>query len=145
MNSRFAEAAAVVVAAGMMVLGGTVSATAQSVLYDCTFEQSRSRGGGWVPERLYLLYDTNSGAVEVIDPIIKHFVGSPVQGKRGKETAQRIGFEWTFRAKDPRNQSPPMFYRLTYYKDGRPSQMSVQPGGYDNSWSGSGVCKIGKP
>ena len=134
------------VALHLAVIGlASVAAQAESVLYDCSFEQMGSRGGGWIPERLYVLHDRDAGSVEVVDPVIKHFVGAPIKGEVSRETAQRIGFFWTLKVKDPANQQYPMFYRFTYYKDGRPAQMSAQPGGYDNSWSGSGTCKRGKP
>jgi len=134
--------AAALVAAGLCILAVPVAAA--GTLYDCAFEQMRSRGGGWIPERLVLVHDPATGKVEVLDPIIKYYVGTAIEGAVSSETGQRIGFAWTLRTKDSANQTYPMFYRFTFYKDGRPAQMRAQPGGYDNSWSGSGTCKLGK-
>jgi hypothetical protein len=118
-----------------------LTAIAAPVVYDCTFDEKKTRGG-WIPPEVYVVYDAETGLVEVFDAYIKHFVGAPVKGKVTAETAQRIGFKWIVPTKDARSQHTEMQYRLTYYKDGRPAQMSALPGGYDNSFSGVGACKI---
>lgn len=120
-------------------------AGAAELLYDCAFEQIRSRGGGWVGEQVLLVHNPEEGTVEVIDSVIQHFVGSPIQGKEGKETARRIQFNWNIQAKGLRNQSPVMNYTLTVFKDTKAAQITVEPAGYDNIWTGSGTCKTGRP
>lgn len=122
-----------------------VFAAKGDVLYKCDFVQMTSRGGGWIPSQLYLVYNPGTGNAEVIDSVIKHFVGKPIPVRLTQETKARIGFAWTLTIKDSSNQQAPMEYRFTYFKNGQPAQMTAQPGGYDNSWSGSGKCALGTP
>ena len=117
------------------------AAPAAEVLFECTFKKRGSRDGGWIPEELVLTHDAATGAVKVFDTVIDYFVGSPIKAEIKTETQQRISFGWIVTTKDPAKQQIPMAYTLNYFKDGRPATMSAIPGGYDNNFSGSGVCK----
>jgi uncharacterized protein (DUF58 family) len=124
---------AVVLAAG--------AAAADVARLECRFPQERARGGGWVPEILVIEDDASKASATVFDPLIRHFVGTPIDGARGEKTRARITYSWKFTAQN-KGQAPVMLYRLTYFTDGRPATLTVQPGGYDNKWSGEGACKL---
>jgi hypothetical protein len=114
------------------------------VLLDCTFDSGSARGGNWIPERVFIFRVKDSEDTLVYDPIIKELINQPIRARKGDETKVRVTYSWEVVAKDKRNQSSRLFYRLTYYRDGKPASMTMQPGGYDNSFSGSGTCKAGK-
>lgn len=126
-----------------LVLAGLLAAPAAAAVttYECTFPQERARGGGWIPEVVAIADDPAKGTVSVYDPIIRHFAGAPIPAERSEETRARIGFRWQLSTRN-KGQAAVMLYRLTYFKDGRPAKMLVQPGGYDNQWSGEGTCRI---
>lgn len=125
--------------AGVVLLAGAAAAKVERL--ECSFPQERARGGGWVPEILVIEDDRERANVTVFDPVIRHFVGTPLEATRGEETRARITYSWKFTAQN-KGQAPVMRYRLTYFKDGRPAALDVQPGGYDNKWAGEGSCKL---
>lgn len=128
-----------VVLAAVMALPADAAVTA----YECTFAYERARGGGWVPSVVVIEDDPARSTATVFDPVIRHFVGTPIPARRGQETRARITFSWTYTARN-RGQAPVMLYRLTYYKDGRPAAIQAKPGGYDNEWTGSGTCRVAR-
>ena len=69
----------------LAVLETTQTAMAKVTQYDCKFEQSRARGGGWIPEILIVTDDDKSGEIIAYDPIIKHFVGKPIPARRSAQ------------------------------------------------------------
>ncbi|MGL6208961.1 MAG: hypothetical protein ACRC14_03925 [Paracoccaceae bacterium] len=138
---RFSALLLLVVVSGSLI---APQASRAATLYDCTFEKMRSRGGGWVPDQLFVLHDAETGEVEVLDPIINHFVGNPIAGKVMAETKVRIRFGWSVAITDNLNQSTDMDYSFTYFKDGRKAQIAGKPGDYENNFSASGTCKLGK-
>jgi hypothetical protein len=127
-----------VVLLGLVMVSGAAAAKVSRL--ECSFPQESARGGGWVPEILVVEDDTSKPAASVFDPVIRHFVGTPIDAVRGEETRARITYSWKFTAQN-KGQAPVMRYRLTYFKDGRPATVEAQPGGYDNKWSGEGTCK----
>ncbi len=143
MDVRVGELNSLAVSLCVGLVAASGQAGAAPLLYDCAFEQIGSRGGGWIGEKVLLVHNPDDGSVEVFDPLIRHFVGSPIQGQEGKETGRRIQFNWKIHAKGLGNQSPVMNYTLTVFKDTKAAQISVEPAGYDNIWTGSGSCKTG--
>ncbi len=131
-------------AVAVSVLAGPVMAAKGDVVYECDFPAKDRRGGGWVSPKVFVVYNAAAGTAQVLDGVIQHFVGKPIAGEMTDETSRRISFVWNVKAKDPQNQPAPMRYTLTYYKDGQPAKMLVEPGGYDNRFSGSGTCKLGQ-
>ncbi len=123
----------------MVVMTG--AAAAKTSRLECSFPQKSARGGGWVPEILVIEDDASKPAATVFDPLIRHFIGTPIDAARGEETRARITYSWKFTSQN-KGQSAVMRYRLTYFKDGRPATIDAQPGGYDNKWSGEGSCKL---
>ncbi|MGQ0567889.1 MAG: hypothetical protein ACT4OK_22870 [Gemmobacter sp.] len=109
--------------------------------YECRFDQSRARGGGWVPEILIVTDNDASGEVLAFDPVIKHFVGKPIPARRSSESKARVTYVWDLETRVA-NQAPRMTYTFSYFRNGQPAKMRVQPGGYDNTWSGEGTCTV---
>jgi len=127
---------------GLAVLLGSapLAAVAKVTQYECKFAQER-RGGGWVPEVVYILVDDSAGTIEAYDPIIDAFVGNPIPAKMTGDTDVRKTFSWKLQFKN-KGQGGIMDYTLTYFADGRPAKMSAKPGGYDNRWGGEGSCSV---
>jgi hypothetical protein len=130
-------------AAGSVLLAivGAGAAAARVTRYECTFAQERAAGGGWIPEIVVVMDDSEAENPTVFDPVIRHFMGNPIAAQRGEETKARVTFNWRFTAPN-KGQAAVMDYRLTYYKDGKPAKMLAQPGGYDNKYTGQGTCKV---
>jgi hypothetical protein len=123
------------------MLGATQMALAKVTQYECKFEQSRARGGGWIPEILVITDDDKSGEIIAYDPIIKHFVGKPIPARRSAETKARVTYVWDLETR-VKEQASKMTYTISYFRNGQPAKMRAQPGGYDNVWSGEGTCKV---
>ena len=133
-----------VMVAGLAVLamiGSAETASAKITQYDCKFEQSRARGGGWIPEILIITDNDKSGEIIAYDPIIKHFVGKPIPIRRSGETKARVTYVWDLETR-VKDQAPKMTYTFSYFRNGQPTKMRVQPGGYDNVFAGEGTCKV---
>jgi hypothetical protein len=125
----------------ILAAGITGPAMAKVTQYECRFTQERARGGGWIPEMLILTEDDTSGEIVVFDPVIKHFIGTPIPAKLSARTKLRATYKWEVDVQN-RGQAARMIYTFSYTSDGRPARVTVQPGGYDNSWSGDGTCKV---
>jgi hypothetical protein len=134
----------IVTAAGLvaaLVVLGSLPGLAKVTQYECRFAQEQRRGGGWIPEVVVLTENDQTGEIVVFDPVIKYFLGGPIQGKRIDGSNARTTYGWEVSTEN-RGQSARMLYRLTYFSNGQPAKMSARPGGYDNSWSGDGSCKV---
>lgn len=118
-------------------------AAAAVTRYECNFPENGRLGGGWVPTVVVVQDDDRTGKIMVFDPLIKNFVGVPIEARRGDETVARVTFVWTLETR-VKQQAAKMTYRLTHYRNGRPATVKVLPGGYDNSFSGDGTCKVSK-
>ena len=127
----------------LAVLAAAQTASAKITKYECRFEQSKARGGGWIPEILIVTDDDRTGEILAYDPIIKHFAGKPIAARRSAETKVRVTFVWELETR-VKDQSPRMTYTMSYFRNGQPAKMRAQPGGYDNTWSGEGTCKLSK-
>jgi hypothetical protein len=125
----------------LVMCGTTTQASAKITQYECRFEESRARGGGWVPSLVYITENDQSGEMLVYDPIIEHFYDKPIATKLTSETKSRKTFTWEVNARN-KGQSARFFYTLTYYKNGQPAKLRAHPGGYDNSFNGQGSCKV---
>ena len=134
--------AGVMVTGLLAVLGFAVAAQAAAVRYDCRFDTGHARDGNWVPAVLVLQHDTASGTVTVFDPVIKHFIGVPIQGHLSAETRARTEFSWDIKVSPPGNANVRIDYTFVYYKDGRPAKLRAEPRGFDNRFSGEGTCKL---
>jgi len=127
--------------AAVTFFGAAGMASAKITQYECRFTQGQSRGGGWISEILVVTDNDKTGEILAYDPVIKTFVGKPIPARRSAETKARVTFGWDvdIRVKD---QSSRMTYTMSYFRNGQPAKMRAQPGGYDNTWTGEGTCKV---
>lgn len=135
---------AIVAAVGfscLSVLASAEMAAAKITKYECSFPQSKARGGGWVPEILIITDNDKSGEIIVFDPVIKYFVGKPITARRSGETKARVSYVWEYWTNN-KGQSSRVTYSFSYFRNGQPAKIRVQPGSYDNTWSGEGTCKV---
>lgn len=127
----------------MAVFGAFDPAAAEITQYECKFPQEAGRGGGWIPEMLILTDDDVKGEIMVYDPVIKHFIGNPIKAKLLARTNVRSTYKWEVKIEARGNYSR-MAYTLSYRSNGQPATMSARPGGYDNSFTADGTCKVSK-
>lgn len=127
--------------AALTILGAAGMASAKITQYECKFEQGQSRGGGWISEILIITDDDRTGEILAYDPVIKNFVGKPIPARRSAETKARVTFVWDVDIR-VKGQSSRMTYTMSYFRNGQPAKMRAQPGGYDNTWTGEGTCKV---
>jgi len=133
-----------VVAAGLLAIVGALNpASAKITQYECKFAYEQSRGGGWIPEMLILTEDDVKGEIMVFDPVIKHFIGNPIKARLSGRTNVRSTYTWELVYRN-KGQGGRMIYSLSYFSNGQPAKMKGEPGGYDNSWSAEGTCKVSK-
>jgi hypothetical protein len=125
-----------------LVLGALAHPAAATLTqYECRFEQSRARGGGWIPEVLVITDNNRTGEIIVYDPVIKYFIGKPIPARRSTLSKVRTTYAWEFQAQN-KGQAARMTYTLSYHSNGQPTRIRVQPGGYDNVWTGDGRCAV---
>jgi len=127
----------------LAIVGALNPASAKITQYECKFLQEAGRGGGWIPEMLILTDDDVKGEIMVFDPVIKHFVGNPIKAKLLARTNVRSTYKWEVKIEAGGDQ-PRMAYTLSYRSNGQPATMSARPGGYDNSFTADGTCKVSK-
>ena len=132
------------VAVGLVAICGAFDpAAAKITQYECKFTHEQARGGGWIPEILILTDDDVTGEIIVFDPVIKHFVGQPIEAALEARTKVRSTYKWEVRT-EVRGRYARMAYIFSYRSNGLPANISARPGGYDNSFSGDGTCKVSK-
>lgn len=134
-------AAAALGLAAFTIFGTVSGVSAKVTQYECRFEESRARGGGWVPLILYLVSNEETGELLVYDPLIEHFYGKPIAAELTSETPVRKTFSWDITAR-VKGQAPRFFYTLSYFTNGKPAKLRAHPGGYDNTFSGEGRCTV---
>lgn len=132
------------VAVAFLAISGAFDPVAAKITqYECEFVYEQARGGGWIPELLILTDDDEKGEIIVYDPVIKHFVGNPIEARLSGRTKARSTYTWEFSYRN-RGQGGRMIYTFSYFNDGHHATMRGSPGGYDNSWTGEGTCKVSK-
>ncbi len=132
---------AVAVIAVLAVVATVGSVSAKITQYECRFDQSSARGGGWIPEIIFVTDDDQTGKATAFDPVIKYFIGEPIPVRRSRESKARVTFFWEVEAR-ANGQSARMIYSLSYFSNGLPAKIRAQPGGYDNTWTGEGRCTL---
>jgi len=130
------------------VLAGTVfmvgSATAE--VYLCNITDIK-RGGGIAP---VIVFSVNEDASEisVYDGFIKEYYGKPIEAEMSVANPKRYTFKWQVKMRgntDVFGESlPGIRYRATYLRASHKIAIRGFPMGYDNEYSGSGLCEIEK-
>lgn len=141
MTIRFRLFAAIVALLAAVAL--PVYAKTTATRYECEFKPGTARDGNWVPSVLVIQHEDGADMALVFDPIIKFFHGKPIDAKVGETTKARREFSWKYRAKAGQSQDFTMSYSFVYYTSGK-AKITARPGGFDNSWSGDGTCKVTK-
>ncbi len=111
-----------------------------AVVYECNVTKSNA---DYIPTIVIIDYNTNSGAVTVLDPVIKHFLGRATNGEVVTENNKRITFKWSINGtKAGAQQNVNLRYRATVLKGSNKLTISGKPLGYTNNFQGSGKCKL---
>lgn len=112
----------------------------QAKTFDCRITKSNAN---YVPERLIIQYNENTGEVTINDPVVQHFLGRPTNGEVVAENGKRTTFKWSINGtKTSVQQNVNLRYRATIMKGSNRLALSAKPLGYTNNWRGDGACKI---
>lgn len=97
---------------------------------------------GWVPDFLFIGVDPEQDRVVISDPIVLQFNNDrPVEGSIAVDNPVRITFRWSLAVRDGAgNRTPAMIYRATLFKDDLSMRISAQPAGYQEIFTGKGLC-----
>lgn len=91
----------------------------------------------WVPRIIVVESAPGSGAVTVLDPIIRHFHGQPIPARIATDNARRTTVVWTVRDRDT---PADVQFRLTHFKRDDAARITVRALGYAGPFEGSGTC-----
>lgn len=81
----------------------------------------------------------------VVDAIINHFVGEPMEGRLSVDNSKRNTFVWIIKATtDNSGQAANMEYRLTHLKGNNKASITAQAHGYIGPYTGRGHCAVSK-
>lgn len=123
----------------------SVPALAKS--YECKLRMSKS-GGNWMGPTMYVEYDEKNGTATIIDGVINHYVGQPLEVDKIVDNAKRVTFtyktnkfEGTTSARNMKTFTNRV-YRLTILKPSMKATVNMKPVGYGNTWRDSGTCKV---
>lgn len=105
-------------------------------------ETTNFGGGGWVPPKIILAYDTKAQVGSAFDGFIKsiHEVPIPVEWKRRSDTSYI--FNWKLKGLKASNGGKGInSYKVTLFTARNAFSLSGRRHGYDNVISGSGTCE----
>lgn len=117
---------------------------AQALRCDGRLATGTRRGGNWLPAVPVLHHAPSRGRVVVFGPVIRLFVGKPIDGRRDRETGARRSLSRRFDARVPGDErrSAAMFCRLNRQADGRRARIGATPSGFDNARESAGTCTL---
>ena len=102
---------------------------------------------GWIPEVVIVTHDEGSGAVSILDPLIKHYKGAPLDGKVAVRNSKRITVSWvldkiTNKHGGRRQFTAGLRYRITIQNASHKATIWAVPTGYSNQFRGKGSCEV---
>jgi hypothetical protein len=122
-----------------LVLGlGAQPALAE--LYECRIRGENS----WVPKVIVIEVGGQGDTVKVFDPLIKYFVGKPLNATVDTDNSARTTFSWGLQVKSDSNQYARLKVRLTRLKADASASVTVQALDYVGPFTGRGSCETVK-
>jgi hypothetical protein len=123
-------AAAVFFCAAAPVLAETV--------VECRIDQ-HANNGNWIPDLIYV--STSDKGTFVLDWMIQHYVGGPLEAKVDTDNSKRTTWTWRLKTKSSTNQTSTMAFRLTMMKADKSASVSATPVGFAGNYTARGKCK----
>ncbi len=119
-------------------------ATATATIYNCDITPSGT--GDWLPTRLLVEHEVGAPSADVWDPLIKYFVGAPMQARVVVENSKRVTMTWditrlTNTQRGDRQYTPALSFRATILKPSLKLVIRSKPRGYSNAYLGQGICR----
>jgi len=99
---------------------------------------------GWISESMGFIFD-GKGGVEVIDGLILHHVGEPLEAK-AKRRGDKIKVQWAIHGAENSTGQRVSTFSFTATLDSKTGGIVVyaRPVGYSNRLKGEGTCEIRK-
>lgn len=119
-----------------VLLSWAGAASAEPMRMYCKFAKSK----GWLTEQFFFDVDA-AGKATVVDPIVLHYEGKPIEAKVVENNGKRLTMIWNVVMRNKRGQVTRMAYRAAYLKGNGRISMTAKPSGYDNSFNGRGNCQ----
>lgn len=131
---------------GLACAAFLTAAPAMATIYHCKLTESGR--SNFIPREVLIDYNQSSGQVRVIDRLIEHYFGAPINGKVAVKNSHRITFSWTLQsvkgtgANGASATLSRISYRLTVQNGSHAATISAVIASADNKPSGSGRCEL---
>ena len=128
------------------VLVGSIfsSSIATAEVYVCDITSIKSGGG--IASVIVFSINKNETEISVYDGYIKKYYGRPIEAGISVVNPKRYTFKWEVKMSGNTNvygqNLPGIRYRATYLRAKHTISVRGFPMGYDNQYSGSGICRI---
>lgn len=124
-----------------LILG--LASPAFAAKYECNV--SKNDPSGWIPNVVLIDHNEANGSVVVLDPVIQHFLGAPIEGRMDTDNGKRTTFTWEVGGTTSQSgQFAKMNYRATIRKSNKKFAITGKPLGYLNDYRGTGACRVVK-
>ncbi|MBT9243921.1 hypothetical protein KM031_02695 [Gemmobacter fulvus] len=94
----------------------------------------------WIESDILVIHDAETNRVLVLDGIIQHFTGAPIEASVSKSTADSLSFGWSLNTKGASAKRGVVKYSATFMTATRELRISATPLGYDNRDTARGKC-----
>jgi hypothetical protein len=123
----------------VLSLGAAAPALAQEV-FECTFP-AVANNMNYLPEIVVIARAAGSDVATVVDPMIQHFVGGPIDVKIAAENDAKLSVSWQLMQKSIGNDYVNIAYRVSIQKSSLRASLSGKPMNFSNNFTAQGKCK----
>lgn len=106
--------------------------------WECRIDQ-HAENGNWIMDQIVVA--RKDGKAFVLDGLIQHHLGVPVEAKIDTDNASRTTYSWSLKTKSSSNQNVTMRYRLTIMKGDLSASAVAAPGRYAQTFTARGRCR----
>jgi hypothetical protein len=134
----FTSRVAGAIVAAVFFAGPTLAS--EAFMYDCDMTVTE-RSLGWISPKIALVFAVD-GSVKVVDAVVLHFEGGPIEGTVLRNNASRAIVKWTVKgARADNGTSFANFdYRASIAKKTGKMELSAIPREYDLGLRSAGTC-----
>ncbi len=100
-----------------------------------------NKGQGSIANQFFFEVDAEKNDARVVDGIILHFIGQPIEAKINENSAKKMTLTWSVRMTNNRGQQTKMSYRAAILKETNRVLVHAQPHGYRNNFTARGRCQ----
>lgn len=131
---------AAVLAVSAVAAAANTACPANSVVYDCTVDNSASHQ--WLAKRVEFAYDAKDNKVQVLDAMATHYLGHPVDGEVSNDSEGRLVFRWTYDAVDSKHRTVTLKYDATVSKTSHNVFIRTMVSDFANLDVSAGTCVL---